>query len=268
MSALTICRGPDGTAWNGAHEDLISRNGLRDFDRLMQRGDGEIIKHAISQRKTVRLRLPDGCSIYLKRHYRAGFLASLKKLLKFSPEPTAFDEFANIAAFHKSGIPTVTPVCAGRRGAGPLQTESFLVTLALGDCIKLDDYLNGPLSFAAKLALIDQTAGLIKKMHGAGFNHRDLYLCHILRDSTGSLFVADLHRVQRRVRVPERWLVKDIAALNYSAPRTVSRTCRLRFLKAYLGSDRLTRGDRRFILKVLKKTRRMLEHNNSSPCIA
>ena len=266
--SLDIHYGGNGTAWNAASEDLITRHGLRDFDRLMRRDDGEVMKHAIAQRKTVRLRLPDGSAIYLKRHYPAGFIAGLKKLLKFSPEPTAFDEFKHIAAFNQCGIPAVTPISAGKRTAGPLQTESFLVTLALQDCAKLDEYLAEQLSFAAKSALIAQTAGLVKKMHAAGFNHRDLYLCHILRESSGKLYIVDLHRVQRRAQVPERWQIKDIAALNYSAPRTVSRTDRLRFLKAYLGSGHLTSGDKRFILKVLKKTQTMLEHNKASQCSA
>ncbi len=98
---------------------------------------------------------------------------------------------------------------------------------------------------------------LIQKMHACGFNHRDLYLCHILRDGRGDLYIVDLHRVQHRAAVPERWRVKDIAALNYSAPAgIISRTDRLRFLKTYLGTDRLTARDKRFALKILKKTRK------------
>ncbi len=259
------CRA-DGTAVNTACSDLIARHGLHDFDLLMQRHDGEIIKHALAQRKTVRLHLPGGTRVYLKRHYPVGLFAAFKRLLKCSPEPTAYDEFENIAAFHGSDIPTVAPVSAGRRAAGFLQTESFLVTMALEDTVKLDAYLSGPLCINEKRLLVAKTAALVKKMHAAGFNHRDLYLCHILRRSDGDLFIVDLHRVQRRGRVPGRWLVKDMAALNYSARGLVSRTDRLRFFKAYRDSDRLTEGDKRFILKVLKKTRKMLQHNRASEC--
>ncbi|MCX5900593.1 MAG: hypothetical protein NTX06_07650, partial [Proteobacteria bacterium] len=65
--------GSDGTAWNASFEDLIARHGLRDFDPMMQRQDGEIIKHAVPQRKTVRLLLPGGNAVYLKRHYPVSF---------------------------------------------------------------------------------------------------------------------------------------------------------------------------------------------------
>ena len=252
----------DGTAWNASFEDLIARHGLRDFEAVMQRQDGEIIKHAVAQRKTVRLQLPGSSLVYLKRHYPVSIFTAVKNYLMLAAEPTAFDEFENIIAFLRAGLPTVTPIAAGR-GRG-----SFLITEALGGSTRLDHYLGqAKLSHAARIKLICSLAGLIRKMHAAGFNHRDLYLCHILRDGQENLYIVDLHRVQRRASIPERWLVKDIAALNYSAPAgIISRTDRLRFFKVYLGIERLSGRNKRFALKVLKKTEKMVEHNKS--CIA
>jgi heptose I phosphotransferase len=253
--------GSDGTAWNAFFENLISRHGLHDFDAMMQREDGEIIKHAIPQRKTVRLQLPGCSAVYLKRHYPEPMLQTIKNALKLDARPTAFDEFKNIIAFHRAGLPTVVPIAAGHRHG-----SSFLVTEALDGCTRLDDYLRQTkLAAADKAELTGRVAGLIQKMHAAGFNHRDLYLCHILTDSRGNLYIVDLHRVQRRGAVPERWRVKDVAALNYSAPAgIISRTDRLRFLKAYLGTERLSGRDRRFALKVFKKAEKMVEHNKKS----
>ncbi len=250
--------GSDGTAWNAFFEALIARHGLRDFDAMMQREDGEIIKHAVPQRKTVRLQLPGGRAVYLKRHYPKSILQTIKNALKLDDQPTAFDEFENIIAFHRAGLPTVVPIAAGRKHGA-----SFLVTEALDGCTRLDDYLGQTkLTVADKVELTGLVAGLIQKMHAAGFNHRDLYLCHILRDGKGNLYIVDLHRMQRRAAVPERWRVKDVAALNYAAPAgIISRTDRLRFLKAYLGTERLSGRDKRFALKILKKTEKMVEHN-------
>ena len=259
MSAAVPCHASGGTVANPAFQDLIARHGLRDFERLMRRADGTVIKHAIAQRKTVRLDLPGGPAVYLKRHYPSGFFSALKKL--FSPEPTALDEFLAIEAFHQSGIPTVTAIAAGRRAAGFLRTESFLVTLGLEGCTKLEDVLARPLPREEKEGLISKAAQLVKKMHAAGFNHRDLYLCHILCDAGGDLSIVDLHRVQRRSCVPRRWLVKDLAALNYSAPPRVSRADRLRFMKEYLGAGRLGRFEKDLLRSVLKKSRSMGEHN-------
>jgi hypothetical protein len=224
-SLLRICRNPDGTAFNEAFEAAIRDNGLLDYDAMMALDRGEVVKHAIPQRKTVVFTLRDGSRAYLKRHFPAGFLSALKKL----------------------------------RG-------SYLVTQALEGCMRLADYL-GQIQLAreAKKELISSLAELIRKMHACGFNHRDLYLCHILRDGGGDLYIVDLHRVQHRDAVPERWRVKDIAALNYSAPAgIISRTDRLRFLTAYLGTDRLTARNKRFVLKILKKTRKMVQHNKRS----
>ena len=249
----------DGTALNADFEQAIGDNGLLDFDAMMGLDRGEVVKHAIAQRKTVVFTLRDASRAYLKRHFATGFFTALKNLL--SPEPTAFDEFENIIAFLRAGLPTVVPIAAGcRRGA------SFLVTEALEGCMRLDDYLEQTkLAAAARAELLCRLAGLIQKMHAAGFNHRDLYLCHILRDGQRNLYIVDLHRVQQRAAVPERWLVKDIAALNYSAPAgIISRTDRLRFLKAYLGTKRLSGRDKLFALKVLKKTQKMVEHNKRS----
>ena len=221
---------------------------------------GEVVKHAIPQRKTVVFTLRDGSRAYLKRHFPTGFFFALQKFLSLSREPTAFDEFENIIAFHRAELPTVVPIAAGRKHG------SFLVTQALEGCSRLADYIGQTqLDPAAVEELTCRVAELIRKMHACGFNHRDLYLCHILRDGRGNLYIVDLHRVQRRAAVPERWRVKDIAALNYSAPAgIISRPNRLRFLKAYLGTDRLTARDKRFAVKVLKKTQKMVEHNKRS----
>jgi len=250
-----------------AWEDLLRQNGLLDFDRVMDMEEEEVVKHAVAQRKTARVLLRDGEEVlqaYLKRHYPPGFIKRVGQLLRLSRPKTAVHEFESIVAFRDNGIPTMTPIAAGLQRRGLLQTRSFLITKALSGCVRLDHLLADPraLSGTQKRTLIGQVADLVRNMHERGFNHRDLYLCHILRNTMGGLYLVDLHRVDRRKQVPERWIIKDLAALNYSAPtNTMRRTDRLYFLKCYLGTERLSAPDKLFALKILKKTKKMIQHN-------
>lgn len=266
---LDIKNTPNGIWFNADFEDVVRQNSLLDFSRVMSLNEGEVIKHAVPERKTVRLFLKnrDGfIAAYLKRHYPLDLSKFVVQLIKLSPSRTACDEFRNIAAFHRAGIPTLAPIAAGLRRYGFFRTESFLVTQALEGVQKLDDYFSESLPIPAckKRDIITRVALLVKKMHSCGFNHRDLYLCHILLDHMDRLFLVDLHRVDKRGEVPERWKVKDIAALNYSSPgHSFTLTDRIRFLKNYFGVNRLTKKEKLFALKVLKKTKKMIEHNKN-----
>ncbi len=253
--------------FNEEFKNIVRLNRLLDFNHVMSLNNGEVIKHAVPERKTVRLSLNSANGVfkaYLKRHYPMPLSGTVLQLLKLTLPKTAFDEFRNITEFHRAGIPTMLPVAAGITGCGFLKTESFLISKALEGCTRLDNYLSehSQLSADVKIKIIKAAALMVKKMHACGFNHRDLYLCHLLIDASAEVFIVDLHRVDIRKQVPVRWKVKDIAALNYSAPQgIVSRTDRLRFLKIYLGTDRLTATEKCFALKVLKKTEKMLKHN-------
>ena len=92
---------------------------------------------------------------------------------------------------------------------------------------------------------------MARKMHKAGINHRDFYLCHFLMDVPSAedpeearekdkrpvLHLVDLHRAQIRQNVPRRWLVKDLGGLLFSAfEKDLTRRDLLRFVRIY--SDR------------------------------
>ena len=266
---LNIKQSDNGVFYNADFQDLIHRNSLLDFDRLMSLSEGEVVKHAVPERKTVRfyLKTDDGpVEAYLKLVYPLSLIRFFTRVLKLSLPGTALDEFTNITRFHRAGLPTMIPFAAGKRRCGLFRTESFLVTKSIEGCRRLDDFFSRlqDVPVEDKRELIRKVALLVKKMHECGFNHRDLYLCHTLLDRNGRLFLVDLHRVDKREKVPERWKVKDIAALNYSAPKhSITRTDRLRFFRNYLGTDRPSEGEKLFALKVLKKTEKMIKHNKN-----
>ncbi len=106
---------------------------------------------------------------------------------------------------------------------------------------------------------------LVATLHESGWVHRDLYLEHVVL-GPDSLVLLDCARARRLGLVRRRWLVKDLAALWHSAPASVPRTERLRFLAAWLarvepGSARNARAARRrWARAILAKARRLGAH--------
>ena len=257
------------------YERLLANNGLGDFDSFMSYTGGTVLKK-ITVRSITRIELDDGDEkrgFYLKRHCRklkAG--ERLKAALKGSIKGEARAEWEAAAALEEAGIGAVVAVAFGERNNAASKEESFLLTEALDDFTQLEamvDELGPPLTWdevLRKRALIEAVGRLVRDFHEKGFNHRDLYLTHVMarpdeRSDTGfEIRLIDLQRVQRREEPGERWLVKDITALNYSSPAgAFTRSDRMRFYRAYTGR-KLTKEDKTFIGKVLKKTARVAGH--------
>ena len=108
-------------------------------------------------------------------------------------------------------------------------------------------------------------ARLIGRFHRAGFIHRDLYLSHIfvrLKTNGDPIFcLIDLARAFRPIWRKTRWVVKDLAGLNFSTPRAIiSAADRMRFFKLYLGVNRLGKEEKKLARRIIRKTRRIAGH--------
>ena len=170
-----------------------------------------------------------GKGYFLKWHGGIGWGEIFKNLLQLRlPVLGAENEYLACLRLKELGVDTMTPVAFARRGANPAAQQSFLITEELANTVSLEDvakhWTTTPPSIREKRAVIRKLARISKTLHENGINHRDYYLCHFLRKDTGlpfvesdALFLIDLHRVQMRDAVPERWQVKDIAGLFYSA---------------------------------------------------
>lgn len=270
------CSHHNGITINDEYTSLLSQNKLFDFDALMHYKNGSIIKKAIKDRSTVKLTLKSDrgeVNAYLKRYQDSGFKVWLKSLLRFSFSRSAMDEWKNIFAFHTQGIPTMVPLSVGVKKHFGFKKESFLLTREIEGVERLEHYL--PRHFLPPLhsyhlkkkrTLIKELALLVKHMHLSGFNHRDLYLCHILvkKDALHNwkIYFADLHRVDQRKKVGLRWKVKDLAALNYSSDTSlITRTDRLRFITHYHGEKKLDAKAKNFIKKIVMKTDKIRSHD-------
>lgn len=239
--------------YNRAFGRFLNTHRLTDVDRIIEMNGDKVVKKAIKERTVLMFTVGQTGqerTLYLKKYVHtlaASFFSS-----------NALDEFRALCDFHQEDIPTLTPVCAGRKQYFLSGDTSFLITEALTGTEPADRIASS--RFDAEM--VTKLAQLVKKMHGCGFIHKDLYLCHVLVDDTDRLFIVDLHRVKRFKHPPMRLIVKDIAALNYSADEIHIKTAyKIRFLKQYLSIDRLNPQTKRFIRRVIKKTEKMKKHN-------
>ena len=235
--------------------------GVDAFDYIMQL-DGELFRD-MDNRRTMRFSLK-GKRYFLKAHYGVGWGEIIKNLLQLRlPVLGARNEWLAIQRLESLGVETMTLVGFGERGWNPARRESFVITEALEDTQRLEDFCgsweNRPPRTRAEIrlkrALIGRVAQVACRMHGNGMNHRDFYLCHFLLDCSGNvleqlpaalrLSLIDLHRVQLRRRTPQRWIIKDIGGLYFSAMRIgLTRRDVYRFMMAYKNKSlRATLGE-------------------------
>jgi heptose I phosphotransferase len=226
----------------------LEAHGLTTFDAIFNLAGGKIVR-SVGSRSTAQILLNAGGaaqSFYLKRHGAASLVERVKPVMHLSqPILGARNEWEAILRFHSAGIPTMTPVAFGESGE-----HSLVMTEDLGTSRTLLDWVNDttggrPLRTSAvsgddemvKRALLEHVANISRRMHASGLFHQDFYLNHML--CCGDPYrldvrVIDLGRVRERQGPATRWILKDLAQLDYSA-RALSCTDRLRFLRLYLG---------------------------------
>lgn len=206
--------------------------------------DGEVFRQR-DGRRTFRCEI-GGCGYFVKIHHGIGWGEIVKNLLVGrAPILGAGNEWQAIHRLTAIGIDTMRAVAFGQRGWNPARRHSFLITEELAPTISLEDFCrewaHQPPPTALKHALIRRVADMAGRMHRAGVNHRDFYLCHFLLHlepqptaQNLKLSLIDLHRAQSRTQVPRRWRDKDLAGLYFSA-LGIGLTQRdfLRFLRAY-----------------------------------
>lgn len=221
--------------------------------------DGEVFRN-IKNRKTIRFTIRDQ-NYFVKIHRGVGWREIWKNLFQFKrPVLGAVNEYLAIRKLESLHLDTMTCCAFAERGWNPAKRESFLITEELTDKISLEDFTrnwrNDPPSEELKHHLINALADVCAKMHFAGLNHRDCYLCHFLLDRKSfenrqiRLFVLDLHRAEIRKKIPRRLQVKDVAGIFFSSMDIgLNQRDALRFIVRY---SRYGTLDRSFWQSVVK----------------
>lgn len=248
------------TAWQG-----------QDVFGLMENAQGTVARE-MSDRQTVRFEL-DGRAYYRKWHRGVGWKEIIKNFLQLrAPVLGAYNEWEALKRLNALEIPSLSPVAYGKRGINPARQQSFIVTRELSGVIQLDHYFEQySVAINSRRQIISKLAQMVRELHKAGINHRDLYLCHFMvkPDSIGrgiepEIYLIDLHRAQCRVQVPHRWRVKDLAALYFSTLNLdISHRDCLFFLQRYFNRplrDTLAQ-DHRLLKQVRRRAVKMYQRD-------
>jgi heptosyltransferase-2 len=208
-------------------------------------------------------------TFFLKRYDHPPIMTQLKNWLSAKKRISfGLVEFETACNLVSSGISAPRVVAWGQEFGMLFEKRSFVILEKIpgGESLerKLPVCFNDPATpenLKMRRQLTGELAAFIKKFHDTGYRHRDLYFSHIFRTADGRFFLIDLARTVKTKL--HRYLVKDLAQLNYSAPpRVFTNTDRMRFFTAYLGRLKLIPQDKGFIKSVIRKTRRIANHDS------
>ena len=203
---------------------------------------GEVVR-SVAGRETLRVEL-SGNTYYLKRHHGVGIGEVLKNwLIGKQPILGARNEFEACRHLQRAGVVAPTVAAFGESVGAPFQRSSFILCDALQDYEDLEqwtiDWPAHPPDLREKRRLVMAVAAFARRFHQSGVVHRDFYLCHLLKSrdpQITSLAVLDLHRALIFPSIPERWRLRDLAALLYSTfDLPISQLSWLRFVRVYTG---------------------------------
>jgi hypothetical protein len=244
------------------HEQLLSRLGLTTVEQV-KAYKGEHVKGIPGERRdVVRITTTDGDGrklvLFLKRnwcsHKKDGLLSLLRRGRVCS---IARHEWENSAALERAGLRAAERVAYGEE-CGPLwERFSFIITEAATGSQTVQHFIRTCRDRGLRRRLFTALARFTRRLHDAGLASPDLFTRHIYADLAGDepqFCLIDMPRLDQRRTVSLRLRVRDLAALNVTAPlRSVSRTDRMRFLKDYAGSS-----DRRLARLILRRSDRLV----------
>ena len=249
-------------------EGVLSEAGIHSLDSVFAFQSGQNLgkPNLASWRCRIRFQLPNGQMAYLKRYDRPPVSEQLKSWEQHKKR-ALFSEYDKGPSDELKAAEVMTPqtIAYGGQWSGLFEKRSFIITLEIPEASSLEMKL--PESFEdgqtkTKRQFVVKLADFIRRFHGTGYRHRDLYLCHIFLSENENLYLIDLHRSFRPLLLGKRYQVKDLAQLHYSSPADkVYWTDRLRFYLAYMQKNRLDNDDKTLIRNIHSKALRIARHD-------
>jgi hypothetical protein len=264
----------EGAMWlDGECRPALAAKGLNRFHRIMTASDGRCEK-VLPDHEVWHFRIEGAAAsprgLFVKRHRARTWEGRLRAIFGLPPAPTPGRiEAANVGRLTAQGIAVMRLIAYGEKQYADGLQESFVITEELDEYAELPHYLRRYFSGKPSRSgerelrrLIREIAGIVRRFHGAGYNHRDLYCRHffVKEQAPGrrEIRLIDLQRVQLRRWRRRRWIVKDLAQLAWSAPRACIR-CKhkIAFLHEYFGVKKFSPEQKRLIRSVIRKQRIM-----------
>lgn len=226
-------------------------------------GKSNLAKH----RRRIRFKIANPPkTVFLKRYDNVPITAQIKNWVSHHRiASTMFYDLDASRQLADAGINTPRAICYGERWGLLFEKQSFIITEQIpGESLERllpPCFANNKKNIKECRQFITHLAEFASKFHATGYRHRDFYFAHIFYHD-GNFSLIDLQRASRPLLFSERYRVKDIAQLSYSARRKYfSHTDRLRFYFAYTGKRHLDQKDKSFIRAVLKKMSQMAGHD-------
>lgn len=252
---------------------LMQGAGLNSLEALLTADRGVSLTKPGLERWRERIRLtlssPHGETVLFLKRFTAppGRIRREVRRSGSAARSVAGVEWTWLHRLASAGIPCPQPVAFGEELAGGRERRSAVLMSAVpGRSLEAWAKAGPAPDRRTVLRLVEGTAALVSNLHRAGYAHRDLYLSHLFVDDAEPgapvVYLIDLQRVRHFAGVLRRWIIKDLAALNYSTPPHLATAAdRLRWLKRYLGVSKLDAAARRLIFRVIGKTARMARHD-------
>lgn len=254
-----------------AYAELFATHGLASLDALMSYEACDRLDKPGLPRWRERLLMELSSSnhrkvtLYLKRYRSPPARAQRHRIIHGSARHgTGWMEWYWMSRLAEDGVATVKPVAFAESMRRGRELASVVVTEAAPGQ-SLESWAHRRITPCGR-RLVESLAHFVKKFHQLGYVHRDLYLSHIFiheaADPSQQFCLIDLQRVMRPTWRRRRWVIKDLASLNYSSPKRIATVAdRIRFLHHYLGVTRLGPKGKRLARRVAAKTHRIARHD-------